>query len=124
DSNHELPVAPDLLKRDFEQVAPDKVWAADITYIETSEGWLYLAVVIDLFSRRVVGWAMGESLDRSLVLSALAMAVATRRPAAGLIHHSDRGCQYASHEHRQVLEQHGARTSTSRKGNCWDNAVV
>ena len=107
-----------------EQVAPDRVWLADLTYIWTAEGWLYLAVVLDLFSRRVVGWAMADHLGHELALAALDMAIARQRPAPGLIHHSDRGVQFAAHEYRKRLQQHGILCSMSRKGNCWDNAPM
>jgi len=124
DSNHDLAIAPNLLKRDFSSSAPNKIWVGDITYLDTHQGWLYLAVLIDLFSRRVVGWAMSEHIDTALVTSALNMAVAQRAPARGLIVHSDRGSQYASHEHRKALRGLGAKCSMSRKGDCWDNAVA
>ena len=124
DSNHDLAIAPNLLKRDFFSSAPNKVWVGDITYLDTHQGWLYLAVLIDLFSRRVVGWAMSESIDTALVMSALNMAVAQRSPARDLIVHSDRGSQYASHDHRKALRGIGAKCSMSRKGDCWDNAVA
>ena len=124
DSNHDLAIAPNLLKRNFSSSAPNKVWVGDITYLDTHQGWLYLAVLIDLFSRRVVGWAMSESIDTALVMSALNMAVAQRAPARGLIVHSDRGSQYASHDHRKALRGIGAKCSMSRKGDCWDNAVA
>ena len=104
--------------------APDRVWLADLTYIRTREGWLYLAVVLDLFSRRVVGWAMAEHLGHELALAALDMAIARRRPAAGLVHHSDRGVQYAAHGYRRRLREHGMLCSMSRKGDCWDNAPM
>ena len=107
DSAHAFPVAPNLLGRDFTASAPDRVWLADLTYIWTAEGWLYLAVVLDLFSRRVVGWAMADHLGHELALAALDMAIARQRPAAGLIHHSDRGVQFAAHEYRKRLQQHG-----------------
>lgn len=123
-SEHDDPIAPNVLARDFSASAPNEKWVGDITYIWTREGWLYLAVLIDLFSRRVVGWAMGDSLATDLPLRALNMAIQTRRPPRGLIHHTDRGCQYASAEYRAVLEQHGIVASMSRKGNCWDNAVA
>jgi transposase InsO family protein len=124
DSRHDLPVAPNLLNRNFTVAAPNQAWSGDITYIATEEGWLFLAVVIDLFSRKVVGWSMQTEMRRSLVIDALEMAWFQRRPdpTAGLIFHSDRGSQYASHEFRAVLNQHGIRASMSRKGNCWDNA--
>ena len=122
DSNHALPIAENILDREFSVQTPNARWAADITYIWTSEGWLYLAIVLDLFSRRIVGWAMGETLERSLVLSALSMAVTGRQPTAGLLCHSDRGSQYASGDYQQALKNAGAVCSMSRKGNCWDNA--
>jgi putative transposase len=124
ESDHALPIAPNVLARDFSASAPNQKWVGDITYIWTREGWLYLAVLIDLFSRRVVGWSMGDSLATELPLRALRMAIQTRRPPRGLIHHTDRGCQYASADYRAVLEQHGMVASMSRKGNCWDNAVA
>lgn len=124
DSRHDLPVAGNILKREFKVDGPDKVWAADITYIPTNEGWLYLAGVLDLCTRRIVGWSMSESLDRTLVLRALQMAYQRRKPAAGLIHHSDRGSQYASDDYRKLLKSYGMRMSMSRKGNCWDNAPM
>ena len=124
DSNHGLPVAPNVLERDFETDAPNQVWVTDITYVGTREGWLYLAAILDLFSRRVVGWAMSTSLDRGLALDALHMALKGRQPPAGLVHHSDRGCQYASRDYRNLLDAHGIVCSMSRKGDCWDNAVA
>lgn len=124
ESEHDLPIAPNVLARDFAASAPDQKWVGDITYIWTREGWLYLAVLLDLFSRRVVGWSMSDSLATELPLRALQMALHARRPARGLIHHTDRGCQYASVDYRAVLEQHGVVASMSRKGNCWDNAVA
>lgn len=123
-SKHSHPVFENRLKREFDVAAPDLVWAGDITYLWTREGWLYLAVVIDLFSRKVVGWSMDSRLNSSLVCDALKMAIWRRRPAPGLIHHSDRGVQYASHAFRRLLQTHGALGSMSRKGDCWDNAVV
>ena len=123
-SNHQLPVFDNLLKRDFDVQRPDQVYAADITYIWTQEGWLYLAVVIDLCSRKVVGWSMGSRMKAQLVCDALTMAVWNRRPKAGLIHHSDRGSQYAGHAFRKLLGKHCIEGSMSRKGDCWDNAVV
>ena len=123
-SDSALPVAKNLLGRQFKQDTPNTAWAGDTTYILTSEGWLYLAVLLDLHSRKVVGWAMSDTNDRTLVLKALHMAVARRRPAPGLLHHTDRGAQYASHEYRQALERHGFVCSMSRKGDCWDNAVA
>jgi len=124
DSKHDFPVAPNLLQRDFTADAPNEVWVGDITYLDTREGWLYLAVLIDLYSRRVVGWAMSERIDTALAMNALNMALARRNPRRGLIHHTDRGCQYASHEYRRQLRDIGAECSMSRKGDCWDNAVA
>lgn len=122
DSKHTLPIAPNRLQRDFTASAPNRVWATDITYLWTTEGWLYLAVMLDLFSRRVVGWAMSEHIDEELVLSTLQMALRSRRPPRGLIHHSDRGSQYCGARYLAVLDAHGVIRSMSRKGNCWDNA--
>ena len=124
DSRHDLPISPNLLNREFAVTQPDKVWAGDITYIATDEGWLFLAVVIDLFSRQVVGWSLREDMTRELVIDALRMAWFKRHPGkqAGLIFHSDRGSQYASHDFRDVLKEYGITSSMSRKGNCWDNA--
>ena len=124
DSVHSRPVAPDLVRRQFLPKAPNEIWAADITYIRTWEGWLYLAVVMDLASRRVIGWAMANHLRTDLAVSALQIAVRHRRPPRGMIHHSDRGVQYASREYRAFLRRHGIEGSMSRKGDCWDNAVV
>ncbi|MGH8399369.1 MAG: IS3 family transposase, partial [Gammaproteobacteria bacterium] len=125
DSRHDLPVAPNLLNRNFTAAAPNQAWSGDITYIATEEGWLFLAVVIDLFSRKVVGWSMGSDMHRGLAIDALEMGVFQRRPPkGGLIFHSDRGSQYASEGFRAVMEKHGIRPSMSRKGNCWDNAVT
>jgi transposase InsO family protein len=124
DSRHAHPVAPNLLRREFRAAAPDRVWLADITYIGTAEGWLYLAAVLDLFSRKIVGWAMAEHLGHDLALAALEMAIATRRPVPGLLHHSDRGVQYAAHGYRQRLQLQGMLCSMSRKGDCWDNAPM
>ena len=122
DSRHDQPVAANVLARDFTAEAPDQKWTADITYIPTRQGWLYLAVVMDLFSRRIVGWSMSASLATALVLDALRMALTHRQPSADLLHHSDRGCQYASADFQQLLAEHGITCSMSRKGNCWDNA--
>lgn len=116
--------APNTLARNFEPTAPNQVWAGDITYIRTWEGWLYLAVVIDLFSRRVVGWSMQSHMRTELVLDALTMAVGQRFPAPGLLSHSDRGTQYTSDSYQRALSDHGIRCSMSGRGNCWDNAVV
>jgi putative transposase len=124
DSTHQLPVAPNILNRQFRRDRPNEVWVADTTYISTKEGWLYLAVVLDLFSRRVVGWAMGDRNDRGLPLRALHMAAQRRCPPRGLIHHSDRGSTYASLDYREALRQYGMTCSMSRKGNCWDNAPM
>jgi transposase InsO family protein len=124
DSKHTMPVAPNALDRKFEVDAPDVAWVTDITYVWTDEGWLYLAAILDLFSRRVVGFAMSERIDRALVLQALRTAVGRRVPGAGLMHHSDRGSQYASAIYQQVLGAMNAVCSMSRKGNCWDNAVA
>lgn len=124
DSKHKLPVAPNLLQRDFAPVGPDQVWASDITHIWTNEGWLYLAVTLDLFNRAVVGWSMSRRIDRRLVMDALNMAINRRSPAQGLIHHSDRGSQYASSDFQALLTKNKMRCSMSRKGDCWDNAPV
>lgn len=123
DSQHDSPVAPNRLAREFETSAPNKVWAGDVTYVATGEGWLYLAVLLDLFSRRVVGWSMSTTNDRTLALSALERAVTHRRPAPGLVHHTDRGSPYASEEYRRRLAELGLVSSMSRTGDCWDNAV-
>jgi putative transposase len=122
DSNHSLPVAPNLLDRQFAVSAPNQAWTSDITYVATDEGWLYLAVVIDLFSRQVVGWSMKPHMKTELVTDALRMAWFRRHPEAGLIFHSDRGSQYCSHEFQAALKAYGMQSSMSRKGNCWDNA--
>lgn len=124
DSNHSQPVAANLVRREFDVAEPNQVWAADITYVSTWEGWMYLAVVIDLFSRRVVGWAMAEHMRTELVLEALARATGERATSTELVHHSDRGSQYASDHYRGVLASSGITCSMSRRGNCWDNAVV
>jgi len=124
DSHHAWPVAPNLLDQDFTATGPDEKWGADISYVWTREGWLYLAVVIDLFGRRVVGWATGDRLHRDLALAALRKALAVRRPAAGLIHHSDRGSQYCSVDYQAELGKHGVLISMSATGNCYDNAMV
>lgn len=124
DSEHRLPVAENVLKRDFLADAPDRKWVTDITFIPTREGWLYLAVVLDLYSRRVVGWNTSSRLEKRLVLDALRMALTGRRPGKGLLHHSDQGSQYASREYRELLQANSIFASMSRRGNCWDNAVV
>lgn len=122
-SKHHLPVADNHLNRQFAVQRPNQVYAGDITYIHTQEGWLYLAVAIDLFSRQIVGWSMAEHMRTRLVNDALLMAIWKRKPAKGLLWHTDRGSQYASESHRALLKQYGIRQSMSRKGNCWDNAV-
>jgi transposase InsO family protein len=124
DSKHEDPIAPNLLKRAFTATQPDQVWVGDVTAIATLEGWLFLAVLIDLHSRRVVGWSTSTSNDRHLALDALAKARQSRRPGTGIIVHSDRGSPYASDDYRKALAAMGARTSMSRSGDCWDNAVA
>jgi transposase InsO family protein len=118
------PVAPNLLNREFTASAPNKKWVTDITYIPTMQGWLYLAVILDLYSRMVVGWSMSGNCDEQLVERALDQALARRRPKAGLLHHSDRGSQYTSQAYQACLEQSGIQSSMSRKGNCWDNAAM
>jgi len=123
DSRHTKRIAPNLLERDFRASAPNRVLAGDITYIPSSDGWLYLAVLLDLYSRRVVGWAMSDCIDTELALSALHMAASTRGLAPGWIHHTDRDCRYGSDDYLEALKQLGARPSMSRKGDCWDNAV-
>lgn len=124
DSNHRVNIAPNLLDRNFTAVQPNQKWAGDISYIWTKEGWLYLAVMMDLHSRRIVGWAVSNRLKKDLALQALNRAVALRSPPPGLIHHTDRGSQYCSHDYQKRLRQLGFRTSMSGKGNCYDNAVV
>jgi transposase InsO family protein len=124
DSKHHFPVAPNLLERNFTAETPDKVWVSDITYLATRSGWLYLTVIIDLFSRMVVGWALSSSLSHEMVVTALKRAIKRRRPGDGLIFHSDRGVQYACTEFRKELGKHHFVQSMSRKGNCWDNAVA
>jgi len=124
DSRHDLPIAPNLLKREFVAAAPNRIWLADITYIETDQGWLYLAAVMDLYSRRIVGWAMEDHLRADLPAAALRMAISAQRPAAGLIHHSDRGVQYASADYRKLMQSAGFRASMSRKADCYDNAPM
>lgn len=124
DSKHDQPVARNVLDRQFAVNEPNKVWASDITYIPTDEGWLYLGGVLDLCSKSVVGWSMGECLTSSLVMDALEMAYRRRQPERGLLHHSDRGSQYASEDYRKLLDRYGMEQSMSRKGNCWDNAPM
>lgn len=124
DSAHNLNVAPNLLDQDFGATGPNQKWAGDITYIWTREGWLYLAVVIDLYSRRVIGWAVSNRLKKDLAIRALQMAINLRRPPKGCIHHTDRGSQYCAHEYQKILRQHDFQVSMSGKGNCWDNAIT
>ncbi|XLE16658.1 IS3 family transposase (plasmid) [Deinococcus altitudinis] len=123
-SKHRHPVAENLLGRDFTADRPNQKWVTDITYLPVSEGWIYLAVVMDLFSRKIVGWAMRKTLHTELVVAALTMAQQTRRPGQGILHHSDQGVQYASGEYRQALERLEALQSMNRKGECWDNAAM
>jgi len=123
-SNHALAIAPNVLSRRFDAIVPNEAWATDVTYIATYEGWLYLAVMLDLFSRRVVGWAASETNDTALAVGALEHALRDRRPPRGLVHHSDRGSPYASDRYRELLGQHGVVASMSRRGDCWDNAVA
>ncbi len=124
DSAHDLPVAPNRLNRGFERSRPNEAWVSDITFIATAEGWLYLATEMDLYSRRIVGWSLSDRLTTELVAGALSMALEQRRPPSGLLHHSDRGCQYASGWFRQLLSDHGSVCSMSRKGNAYDNAPM
>jgi putative transposase len=124
DSRHDLPIAPNLLQRNFTAAAPNRIWLADITYIETDQGWLYLAAVMDLYSRRIVGWAMQDHLRTELPLAALRMAISAQRPSTDLIHHSDRGVQYASADYRNTVQSAGFRASMSRKADCYDNAPM
>lgn len=124
DSNHTQPVAANVLARNFHVGAPNTAWVTDVTYVWTGEGWLYLAALLDLFSRRVVAWAASETNDRALALEALRRALSARRPAAGLVHHSDRGSPYASDDYQAALSERGLVASMSRKGDCWDNAVA
>lgn len=123
-SNHQLPVAPNLLQQNFLASRPDEKWVSDITYCWTEEGWLYLAVVMDLYSRKVVGWAMSERMTRKLVIDALQMAIWGRKPPRGLIIHSDRGSQYCSREYQGILNLHGLVCSMSKRGDCYDNAAM
>lgn len=124
DSRHKLRIAPNLLARDFSATDPNQVWVGDITYIPTVDGWLYLAVLLDLFSRRVVGWGMSDQIDTALALSALHMAIEQRKPEAGLTHHTDRDCRYASDDYQAVLTRNEMQPSMSGKADCWDNAVA
>jgi putative transposase len=123
-SDHTFSIANNILDRDFKADKPNQKWVADITYIPTKKGWLYLAIVLDLFSRRIVGWSMSSRIDSALVQSAMSMALSDRRPDAGLIHHSDRGVQYAANDFQDMLDEHKVVCSMSRKGNCWDNACA
>jgi len=124
DSNHKLPVAPNLLDQSFEVTNPNEVWVGDITYLKTREGWLYLSIVIDLYSRKVVGWHLSNRMTKELVIEALRMAIKDRQPNRGLIFHSDRGSQYCSHAYQELLSMYGFRSSMSRKAECLDNAVA
>lgn len=124
DSRHSLPVAENKLNQQFTASKPNEKWVTDITYVWTKEGWLYLAVVLDLFSRKVVGWSMDETMEKGLVMNALNMALKNRQPQKGLLHHSDRGSQYASADYQKLLEQQQITCSMSRKGNCYDNAAM
>ena len=124
DSKHAHPVAPNVLERDFEATAPNRKWLADLTYVPTGEGWLYLALVLDLYARKLVGWAMSEAMPQELTLCALDVALGWRDPDAGLVHHSDRGSQYAAKDYRRKLAARGITVSMSRKGDCWDNAPM
>ena len=123
-SRHNYPVAPNLLNRQFDVDDPNRVWASDITYLWTKEGWLYLAAVMDLYSRKIVGWSISNRINADLALGALKMALGSRRPESNLIHHSDQGVQYACHSYQQLLKANGLIPSMSRKGDCWDNAVM
>lgn len=124
DSKHHHPIANNILNRDFQAKTPNSKWAGDITYIWTDEGWLYLAILLDLFSRKVVGWAMEDRINQQLTLSALRQAIAIRKPSKGLLHHSDRGSQYAAQRYQNTLKAYEMVCSMSRKANCWDNSVV
>jgi len=124
DSRHGEPVAPNRLERQFTVETPNRAWGSDITYLPTHDGWLYLAIVVDLFSRKIVGWALASTMETSLVTTALSMAIGRRHPPPGLLHHSDRGSQYASGAYQALLQRHQMVGSMSRRGNCWDNAVV
>lgn len=124
DSNHKLPVAPNLLKRNFSPEKPNQTWASDITYVWTREGWLFLAVIVDLYSRQVVGWSLDKTMTKELVCSALRQAYFRRKPGTGLVFHSDRGSQYCCKEFRKILKEYRMLQSQSRKANCWDNACV
>jgi transposase InsO family protein len=124
DSNHPHPIAPNTLDRQFDKPLPDQAWAADITYIPTDQGWLYLSAIIDLCSRKIVGWSTADHLKAELATDALQQAIRRRDPAPGLLHHSDRGVQYACGDYRNLLDNHGLARSMSRRGNCYDNAVM
>ena len=124
DSNHRKPIPSNVLNRDFVAARPNEKWVTDITYVWTAEGWLYLAAVLDLFSRRVVGWSTSRSLETGLCLDALSMALGNRSSVKGLVHYSDRGVQYVSEEYQQALQARGIACSMSRRANCWDNAVA
>jgi len=124
DSRHDQPIAPNLMAQAPETTAPDQIWVGDITYVETQEGWLYLAAILDRYSRKIVGWSMGERIDTDLVLKAFDMALLHRKPVSGVLFHSDRGVQYASADYRHALARAGLIASMSRKGNCYDNATM
>ena len=124
DSDHGGPVAPNLLDRDFSAEGPNEKWGVDISYVWTAEGWLYLAIELDLFSRKIVGWAISDRIKRGLAMEALRRALVLRKPLPGLIHHSDRGSQYCSHDYRRLVSDHGLIASMSGRGNCFDNAMV
>ena len=124
DANHDLPVAKNILNREFKAEQPNQKWVSDITYVQTGEGWLYLAAVLDIFSRKVIGWSMNEKMETALVSNALNMALTRRRPEPGVLHHSDRGVQYASSEYQELLKGNGCECSMSRTGNCYDNALM
>lgn len=124
DSKHDLPVAPNLVEKDFSAAAPNRLWVSDITYIWTLEGWLYLAVILDVFSRQIVGWSMSQRMTQDLVLNALKSALGRRKIPSGLIFHSDRGSQYAAHAVGELLQKHGIKQSMSKKGDCYDNAMA
>lgn len=124
DSNHDNHISPNLLERDFISNKPNEKWVSDLTYVSTQEGWLYLCVIIDLFSRKIIGWSMASHMKASLVVDAFLMAALTRKPSIGLLFHSDRGSQYTSIEFRKILKSYGVKQSMSRKGDCWDNACA
>ena len=124
DSKHAHPVAPNVLERDFVANVPNQKWLADLTYVPTDEGWLYVALVLDLFARKIVGWAMSDTMPQELTLAALWVALGWRDPDPGLVHHSDRGSQYAANDYRGVLNARGITVSMSRKGDCWDNSPM